>query len=104
VTFVGSTTAGWSCSNVGQVVTCIHAGVLPLGAATPLIIDVAVAPGVTTAVSSSLELSSSTPDPVTPSTATTGSVTVLTSADLSMTATHIAPVVAGSPLDYTVSV
>ena len=42
LTFTGATGTGWSCSAVGQTVTCTHTGPLAPGASAPITINVSV--------------------------------------------------------------
>ena len=104
ITFVSGSTLEWTCSGT-TVVTCLHAGVLPVSA-TPvtIIITVAVAANVTPAsLADSAVLSSPTPDTVPANNVSATTISVTTLADGWITATHEAPVVAGTPLVYTVT-
>ena len=59
LTYISGTGTGWSCSSVGQAITCVHAAALAKGASARLTIKVnvlpAAAPGVTNTASVSSE-------------------------------------------------
>jgi large repetitive protein len=103
-TFVRSTSSGWSCTAVSQVVTCLHAAAISNGSTSPLVIETSVAAGATTLAAHTAMLTSATTDPVAPNSVTTSAATTGAQADLSVAVTHPATVIAGTASSYTVTV
>jgi uncharacterized repeat protein (TIGR01451 family) len=107
-TLVSATGTAWSCSAIGQTVTCILASGLIAGAdAGAITLTVAIDPAYTgTAFTDTATVSSSTPDPVmTNNTATDISAAPIPSADLALTNT-MSPsgAVAGGQAGYLIAV
>src|SRR5256886_2770289 len=100
VTFVSATGAGWTCTNVGNVsVTCTRPA-LVAGATAPTITVVVTAPNQAGSLSNTASVSSTTADP-TPANNTSVAVTTVTaSADLAITKSGPATVVAGGGVSY----
>lgn len=102
----GTSSDPWSCSAVGQLVTCTLAGGLAANGSSTIDLTVAVDPGyVGGPISNTATVSSPTTDP-NPSndshTDTTGAITP--EADLSIVKSHNGSFVSGSPATYTLSV
>jgi uncharacterized repeat protein (TIGR01451 family)/fimbrial isopeptide formation D2 family protein len=104
LTFDASANAEWTCSAVGQLVTCAHP--TPLGAGTTSTVDlnVLVAPSNEAPIENSASVSSPTPDPVTANNADGDNTSVNTSADLAITKSHLGEATAGDPLSYSLIV
>ena len=102
-TFVSASGTGWTCSAVGQVVTCTTPS-LPAGAAPPITI-VTTAPGATGSIIDTATVAAATPDPVTTNNTASVTVDVTQNADLGVTITGSPdPVTPGGTLTYTVGV
>jgi uncharacterized repeat protein (TIGR01451 family)/fimbrial isopeptide formation D2 family protein len=105
LTYVSATGSGWVCGDVGQVVTCTADQSLAAGASAGLIsVVVAVSPSATSTLANTATVSSTTADPNTENNSSTDTVTLATSADLSITKTHTGPLVIGAQTTYTISV
>ncbi len=102
-----ATTTGGTCSVNGRDVSCTLAG-LGAGATVTITVKGTLNPALTTttAIPNTATISSQTPDPSATNNSSTASITpVAPSADLRVTkATNTSPVVAGSPVSYTVTV
>ncbi|HMD44717.1 MAG TPA: isopeptide-forming domain-containing fimbrial protein, partial [Acidimicrobiales bacterium] len=87
--FVSGTGTSWTCTHVGQVVTCTLSGALAATTSTTITLTVAVAtstpPGVLT---NTATVSSTTPDPDLLNNSSSDQVTVVTSADLQIQKSH----------------
>jgi len=104
VTFASAAGAGWTCSNAGNVsVTCTTA-LLAAGATSPTITVVVTAPAQPGALTNFASVSSTTPDPDLTNNTASASTTVTGSADLAITKTGPATVVAGAAISYQLSV
>jgi uncharacterized repeat protein (TIGR01451 family) len=104
VTFVSAGGTGWSCSNAGNVsVTCTRAA-LAAGASAPSIGITVTAPAQAAALSNTASVSSTTADPNPGNNTAVASTTVTASADLSIAKAGPATAVAGSTIDYTLTV
>jgi large repetitive protein len=104
VTFVRSTSAGWSCAAAGQVVTCNRGAAISTGSTTLLVIETNVAAGAATLAAHTATLTSTTTDPVVPNTVTTSAASTGASADLSVAVTHPSTLITGAASTYTVTV
>jgi uncharacterized repeat protein (TIGR01451 family) len=104
VAFVSATGTGWSCTNGGNLsVTCTRP-VLATGTSAPNITVVVTAPGQGATLSNAASVSSTTTDPNAANNSSTVSTTVTPSADLAITKTGPATVVAGSNVSYSLAV
>jgi large repetitive protein len=102
VMFVSTASAGWSCTGAFTV-TCTH-GSIAAGATASVDLLVAIAANVTGTVSNTATVSSTTGDPtLTNNSATDGPTPVATSADVSVTKSHVGPIVAGSNVTYSLT-
>jgi LPXTG-site transpeptidase (sortase) family protein len=96
---------GWTCSAVGQDVTCTHAGDLPIGESTTVSLTVDVEATAAPSVTNTASVDSSTADPDDTNNTDQDAADVEPSADLSVTKVASAdPVPVGSPFTYTISV
>ena len=104
ITFVSGSGGGWACSNVGNVsVTCTRAA-LVAGATAPVITVVVTAPAQAASLTNTASVASTTADPNAADNTATASTTVTASADLAITKTGPATVVAGSLVSYSLVV
>jgi uncharacterized repeat protein (TIGR01451 family) len=95
---------GWSCSVVGQIVTCIHAGSLLSGASSALQINATPAPAAVGSVINTATVSSALGDLDPSNNTATDPTTVLPMADLSITKTHIDNFQEGDTGEWTITV
>ena len=107
LTYTGFAAAdpAWSCTASGQVVTCTYNAILGIGASPTVTITADVASGVLGQVSNTATVSSITNDGnPTNNTSDADVADVTPIADLSVTASHLTPIVAGTETTYTVVV
>ncbi len=96
---------GWSCSAVGQLVTCTRATTLAAGASTTFTMFVNVASGQTAPLVNTGTVSSPTTDPVPGNNTSTDNTSFTTQADLGIVKTHLpATVAAGDDVTYSLVV
>ncbi|HEX2089649.1 MAG TPA: DUF11 domain-containing protein, partial [Actinomycetota bacterium] len=104
LSFVSGTGTGWSCSAVGQAVTCTHAAGLAASATSSVSLTVDVGPSAVPQVTNSATASFNGDDP-TPADNTVSDVTnVVPSADLSIAKTHTGEMVVGLPFTFDIQV
>ena len=104
VTFVSAGGTGWTCTNTGNVsVTCTVPS-LSTGVTAPAITIVVTAPGVISTLSNTASVTSTTSDPDPTNNTSTISTSVGPAADLAITKSGPASVVAGGAITYTLSV
>ena len=106
LTYVSSTAPGWSCSAVGQQVTCTDSGPFPAGTNTTITLTVHLAPNLDTSVpiANTATVSSTTPDPDPDNNSSTDTTTINASADLAITKESTGTAIAGDPFQYTLGV
>ncbi len=104
ITFVSATGAGWTCTNVGNVSVSCTRPALVTGATAPTITIVVTAPGQAAVLSNTSSVSSTTADPNAANNTSVASTTVTASADLAITKTGPATVVAGGSVAYSLVV
>jgi uncharacterized repeat protein (TIGR01451 family) len=95
--------SGASCSASGGTITCAL-GALLTGTSLPFTVTVAVAPGLTGAVSTTASISSPTPDSTAGNNTATDPTTVVVRADLVTSLAHVGAFVAGATGTYTLAV
>ena len=101
---VRATGTGWACSNAGNVsVTCTRA-TLATGATAPTITLTVTAPAQAGSLTNTASVSATTADPVPANNTSSVTTGVTASADLAITKTGPATVVAGSSVSYQLSV
>ena len=100
VTFVSATGTGWTCTNTGNVSVSCTRPTLATGTTAPTITVVVTAPAQAGSLSNSASVSSTTADPVPGNNTSSASTTVTASADLSITKSGPATVVAGNNVSY----
>ncbi len=104
VTFVSASGAGWTCSNTGNTsVSCTLASLATATAAPPITV-VVTAPGQATSLTNSASVASTTFDPVPGNNTATVPTTVTASANLALSKSGPASVVAGSAVSYALAV
>jgi uncharacterized repeat protein (TIGR01451 family)/fimbrial isopeptide formation D2 family protein len=105
LTYVSATGPGWSCSAVGQTVTCDAAAPLPTGTtAGAITLTAGLDPGATGTVANTATVASTTDDPDPSDNSSTATVPVTTSADLAITKTHTGDFVVDQNATYTLTV
>ncbi len=104
VTFVSATGAGWTCTNVGNVSATCTRPALAAGATAPTITVVVTAPAQAATLTNTSTVTSATPDPNAANNTSTTSTTVTASADLAITKTGPANVLASGAVSYQLSV
>ncbi len=104
VTFVSASGAGWTCTNVGNVsVTCTRP-TLATGATAPTITVTVTAPAQAAALTNTATVTSATADPNAANNTSTAITTVTASADLAITKSGPATVVAAGSVSYSLVV
>src|SRR5262249_41746340 len=104
VTFGSASGTGWSCSNSGNVsVTCTRP-TLATGATAPTITVVVTAPAQAASLTNTAAVASTTADPNAANNTSSVTTSVTASANLSMTKTGPATVVAGTNVSYSLVV
>jgi uncharacterized repeat protein (TIGR01451 family) len=102
LTVTSATGTGWTCST-GSPVTCTRAAALPTGAAPTITVTADVtSPGGTLTATATISTTAADPD-ATDNTASTGT-TVVSTADLGLTKSHIGSFTAGSTGSYLLTV
>jgi uncharacterized repeat protein (TIGR01451 family) len=102
-TFVSATGTGWSCNQAAGTVTCTMAS-LPVGAANPITINI-TAPNTAGPLNNTATVSSAVADPTPGNNSSTSNLTVVASADLSITKTpSSATAYSGAQFSYTLAV
>ncbi len=104
VTFVSATGTGWTCTNVGNVSVTCTMPLLATGATAPTITVLVTAPAQSGSLSNTATVSSATADPNPANNISVASTTVTASADLAITKTGPATVVAGGSVAYSLVV
>ncbi|MFN2545116.1 MAG: sortase [Actinomycetota bacterium] len=105
LTFVSGSGAGWSCSAVGQDVTCTHAAVIASGGSSQVDVAVDVDVAAEPAVTNTASVSSTTFDPDASNNSSSDPTTVRPSADVSVTVTDAPdPLVVGNDVTYSLTV
>src|SRR5207342_2598053 len=104
VTFVSATGTGWACSNVGNVSATCTRPALATGATAPTITIVVTAPNQAGSLSNTASVASTTADPVPANNTSTAVTAVTASADLAITKSGPATVVAGNNVSYSLVV
>ena len=100
VTFVSATGTGWTCTNTGNVSVTCNRPTLATGTTAPTITVIVTAPPQAGSLTNSATVSSTTNDPVPGNNTSSTTTTVTASADLAITKSGPANVVAGSNLSY----
>lgn len=101
VTYISAAGTGWSCSQVGQVVTCDRTGTDAVGNYPPLTIEGRVTGAGSGTISNIATISSSTPDGLPNNNTPTTNTTVNPGADLSVIKTVTTnPVLVGAPVIF----
>lgn len=102
VTFLASGDSDWSCSAVGQQVTCTHVAPFPVDTTSTVTLNVHLAPGLDTSVptENTAVVSSTTSDPDPDNNSSTDTSDINASADLSITKQHTGAATAGDPFQY----
>ncbi len=96
---------GWTCSAVGQDVTCLRHTALDSGASTTFTLDVHVDSGAVLPIVNTATASSTTSDPNPANNTDSDSTQFTTSADISIVKSHVPePVEAGGQVTYTLAV
>ena len=103
VTFVSAGGTGWACGVAAGVVTCTRPG-LAAGATAPTITLLVTAPAQAGSLTNSASVSSTTSDPNPANNSSSVTTGVTASADVSMTKSGPATVVAGSSVSYSLVV
>ena len=96
-----SNSAGWTCSVVGQSVSCESAAGLAVGANITLILNVSVGAGAAPNVTNSVEVTNAASDPILGNNTATDLTVVNTAPDLALTKTHVGTVTPSGILVYT---
>ncbi|MDP8956615.1 MAG: sortase [Actinomycetota bacterium] len=104
LSFVSGTGSGWTCSAVGQDVSCNHAGDLAAGATSSLDLTVAVGPGAAPQVTNSATVSFNGTEPTPADNTATDTTNVIPSADLSISVSHTGEMVVGLPFTFDIQV
>lgn len=103
LSFVSGVGTGWSCSAVGQTVTCTNPGPLAPSASSTLTLTVSVGPGAVPSVTNSVTVS--TPNDPNPNNNTADDPTVVLSApDLTIVKSHSGDFIVGTTGTYTITV
>jgi len=103
LSFVSGSGAGWSCSAVGQAVSCTNAGPIAAGALSTIALTVAVAPSAPASVTNTATVS-------TPGDANAGNntssdpTTIVSGVDLSISKTSTSPMTVGQNATYLLDV
>ena len=100
VTFVSAAGGGWTCTNSGDVSVSCTRPTLAAGSNAPVITLVVRAPAQPTTLSNVATVASTTNDPVGANNTSSASTSVTASADLALTKSAPASVVAGDPISY----
>ncbi len=105
LSFVSGTGTGWSCSAIGQNVTCSNPGDLANGSSSTITLTVSPALSAVPAVTNSASVSSGTSDPTPANNSASDPTNVIGQSDLSIAKTDSPdPVTVGSTLTYTLSI
>ena len=104
LTFVSSGDAAWSCSAVGQHVTCVHAAPIVAGDTSTFTLNVAVASSAPASITNEATVSSTSPDPDTSNNTASDNSATTGQADLSIAKSHTGDPTAGSTVDFTLAV
>lgn len=103
LTFVSGTGAGWSCSAVGQTVTCTNAGPLAAGATSTITLTVAVSAGAIPSVTNTATVA--TPGDANPANdSASDPTTVISIPDLALAKTALTAFVVGAQAQYQLDV
>ena len=101
ITYVSASGSGWSCSNVGQDVTCTRSSISNASSAPDITIIGQVTGAVTGTITNTSTVSSTTGDPDTNNNTTTEDTTVNSGTDLAITKLVSSPVIANQPATFT---
>jgi uncharacterized repeat protein (TIGR01451 family)/LPXTG-motif cell wall-anchored protein len=104
VTFVSVTGGGWTCSNTGNVSVACTRLALAAGSSAPVITVVVTAPAQAGSLTNTASVGSTTTDPDPSNNLSSVTTGVTASADLAITKSGAASVVAGSNLPYSLTV
>src|SRR5205823_4350945 len=104
LTFVSGTGTGWTCSAVGQAVTCTNAAGLASGATSTITLTVAVGPAAAPSVTNTATVSGTVTDPDGTNNTTSDPTAVTPVADLSITKGHTGNFTVGQNGTYTLTV
>lgn len=105
LTYSGVSGGGWTCTAVGQIVTCAMPGPLAVGATSSFVLTTAVAAGaVGTTLNSTLHVTGSTIDQAQANNRTVVTGTTVVNVDFAVTKTHAGSFTAGQNGTYTISV
>jgi large repetitive protein len=102
--FLASGDAAWSCSAVGQKVTCVHAAPIAAGATSTFTLNVSVASSAPASITNVAVVSSTSPDPDLTNNVGTDNTGTTGQADLSIAKSHSGNGTAGSPIDFALTV
>ncbi|MDE3087943.1 MAG: DUF11 domain-containing protein, partial [Chloroflexota bacterium] len=105
LTFLSGSGIGWTCSAVGQTVTCNHTNDMALSESATFTLSVGVAISAAPSVTNTATVSSPTSDPAPSNNTATDPTTVLVPADLAISKTDgLISIAPGQPLTYTIVV
>jgi len=105
LTFVSGTGTGWTCTAIGQTVTCTNPNSLAPGSSSAIELAVSVGPGAASNVINTANVSSTTNDPNSANNTSSDPTVITPSADLSITKTDgQTSITPGSPITYTLTV
>lgn len=104
VTFVSATGAGWTCSALGQDVTCTHASALAAGATSVITLVAHIHPEAVGTLSNTATVTGPTYDPDPSNNTSTDSGTEVVTNDIAITKSASGSVVAGGPITWTMHV
>ncbi|HEX8099334.1 MAG TPA: sortase [Actinomycetota bacterium] len=104
MSFVSGTGSGWSCSAVGQDVTCTRATSLSAGASSSVTLTVSVGPAAAPQVTNSATVSFNGSDSTPADNTATDVTTVNPSADVSIDVSHSGELVVGLPFTFNIQV
>ena len=103
ITFISSSGAGWSCGDVGQVVTCTRAIIVDGASAPTIALEVQVTGAVTGTITNTVNVSASTGDPSLSNNTTTEGTVINQGTDLSISKAVEQPVVGSTTTNFTLS-
>ncbi|MEP1059936.1 MULTISPECIES: DUF7507 domain-containing protein [Cyanophyceae] len=105
LTFVSGTGTGWTCSAVGQTVTCTNPNPLASGTNSTITLTVAVGASAAPSVTNTATVASTTNDPTPANNTATDPTTIVPATDLSITKTDgQTSTTPGSAIAYTITV
>ena len=104
LTFVSGTATGWSCSAIGQDITCTHAGALASGASSDITVTVDVDASVASVIDNTATVAGTTQDPDPTNNTSTVQTNTTPTVDMAITKTHAGTFVIGTPATYTLTI